>query len=72
MESLYRLQIVRADGSRVRWRPGGLEELDFIAACVDCICAKGVGFLKTEATVKRAIQEGIEETLNSLKERVDP
>jgi len=72
MESVYRLQIVRPDGSRVRWRPGGVEELNFIAACSERICAKGVGFLKTEATVKRAIQEGIEEALNSLKERIDP
>jgi hypothetical protein len=69
----YRLQIVFADGSKVRLRPGRQdEEGDLITACVNRIVSKGVGVFRTEASVKQAIEEGLREVFLDLKRGVRP
>ena len=62
--SRFLISIVREDGDKVFLRPGGTGERDLIQAIKD----KGIGFLKTEAKVIKAI----EEVLTELKSEVRP
>lgn len=61
------LQVVDREGVVVKTPFGAPMERDLIRACTEAIVAKGVGVLKTEAQVKRAIEAGITETVRSLK-----
>ena len=71
--SEYRLQIVFEDGSQVRFHPGAKsEEGALLTACVNQIVSKGVGLLKTETQVKRAIEIGLREVFTALKQGVHP
>jgi hypothetical protein len=70
--SEFRLAIVRADGQRVLLMPGGRAEHDLIQACADAILAKGVGVFRTEAHVRRAIEQGMHEALLAIKSDVLP
>lgn len=67
---VYMLQIVDAQGGRVAKFPsGGAVEKELIGSCTEAIVAKGVGMFRTEATVRAAIAEGIEETIHDLKRK---
>ena len=70
--SQFRVQIVRQDGAKVRFRPGSHEEHDLIAAVVSKAVSKGVGVFRTEAKVKQAITEAIREVLHDVKFAVLP
>ena len=71
--SAYRLQIVFEDGSAARFHHGAKsEEGDLLAACVNRIVAKGVGVFRTEAQVQSAIEEGLREVFQALKQGVRP
>ena len=69
---MFLISIIKTDGTRVRLRPGGRGEREFISTATAAILAKGVGFLKTEAHVKAAIEQGLTETLLALKSEVVP
>jgi hypothetical protein len=58
-----------ADREGVVWNTpfGSPMERDLIEACTAAIVAKGVGVFRTEAQVKRAIAQGITETVQALK-----
>ena len=61
------LQIIHDDGRVLQLKAGGPLEADLVAACTAAIVAKGVGILRTEAQVKRAIAAGIREAIQALK-----
>ena len=64
----FLLQIVNADDfAVVRIPAGGRLERDLVADITKAVVAKGVGFLKTEAQVKKAISTGIAEAFRDLK-----
>ena len=66
---IFWLQIVDTDG-RVATLPGGGKlEQDLIASMTNAIVAKGVGFFKTEASVRVAIAAGITDTINEIKQK---
>lgn len=69
MPQLFRLQIAFMDGTVVNIPPGGPLEVALVDECVKAISAKGIGFLKSEATVKAAIREGICDVVTALKQR---
>ena len=72
-EPVFRLQIVHADGSGVRFDGGSaferdlvaalcheiLEERDLVGTCRNEIVKRGVGFLRTEKHVSKDIEDGI-------------
>lgn len=65
---LFWLQIVDVNGKVVTLPDaGGKLERDLIAACTNAIVSKGVGVFKTEAQVRKAIEDGITETFTDLK-----
>lgn len=64
---LFLLQISDRNGVVVRFAAGGHVERDFIAICTAAIVKRGVGFLKTEAVVKQAIEDGITQAIRDLK-----
>lgn len=67
MKVIFLLQIVDGHGVVVRL-PGGTKlEQDLVGAFTEAIASRGVGYFKSEATVKRAIREGITETIRLLK-----
>ena len=51
----------------VRFPGGSALERDFVLACTDAICQRGVGVLKSEAQVRQAIAAGIGDTITALK-----
>lgn len=65
----FLLQIVDATEpyAVVRLPAGGALERDLVQTCVEAIVAKGVGFGKTEAHVRRAIDEGMTDAIRALK-----
>lgn len=89
MRPVFLLQIVKPDGAVVQLpEAGGRLERDLIAVCTrvilkyaaPAIVAEGVGFLKTEAQVTRAIEtglpqaveRGITEVIHDLKWETEP
>ena len=66
---LYLLQIVDAAAPHavVRIPAGGLLERDLVHVCTEAIVSKGVGFFRTEAQVRRAIEQGITDAIRDLK-----
>lgn len=62
--SAFLIRIARKDGAPVYLYPNGKGERDL----VDAIVAKGVGFLRTEAQVRKAI----EDVLLDLRSEVVP
>lgn len=73
MASRFKLQIIDTVTNTVsEWSPGSPIEVDFVKACVHRIVGKGVGFLKTEAQVTKAIEEGLAEVIWELKAKVRP
>ena len=71
---MFLLQIVYPDGTVLRGAPGRANpfEMDLVAACKKAIVARGVGVGRTEAQVARAIEDGIIEAIQDLKNRVRP
>ena len=69
--SEFRLQIVYEDGAMLRGEPGrgGAFEIDLRGAIRSAILSRGVGLFRSEASVSKAIEEGIEEALMGLKSR---
>jgi hypothetical protein len=61
------LQVADRDG--VVWKTpfGAPMERDLIQAMTAAIVAKGVGVFRTEAQVRRAIEQGMTETVQALK-----
>jgi hypothetical protein len=51
---------------------GGKGEQDLVDAITDAVISRSVGMLRTTAQVERAVREGIEEVLLSLKQEVVP
>ncbi len=72
MSSKFQITITRTDHKPVTFRPGGGHERDLVNAIVTKVISKGVGFFKTEAKVKEAIQQSLEEILYELKSEVKP
>ena len=73
MASAYLLQIVYADGSRpTQFLAGGQGERDIVDALTKAILSRKVGFLRTEAQVRRAIEAGIHEVFHGLKAEARP
>lgn len=66
-EPVFRLKLVYPDGSELVFDGGGVFERELIVACREAIVKRGVGVMRTEAQVKRAIDEGMAEALLSLK-----
>lgn len=66
-EQVFWLQITDKQGVVVPITPGRGLEVEFIAACEAAIVSRGVGFLKSEATVRQAVREGITSVLRDLK-----
>lgn len=66
-EPLFRLCLTYADGTKLPIRAGGVEERDFLALCKQAVLAQGVGFLKTEAQVARALEIGLTQALMTVK-----
>lgn len=67
MKRLFYLQILDAQTGEVAvFRERRLER-EFVEACVTAIAAKGVGVFRTEAAVKQAIRDGMEEAIHDLK-----
>lgn len=67
-KQLFLIQIVDTDSGTVVQLPGGGQlEQDLIQSVTDAVVAKGVGFLKTEAQVRVAIQAGFTETIRKMK-----
>lgn len=64
---MFLLQIVTPDGMVVRFPGGGPLEREFVDTCVATIVAKGVGALKSQATVAANIRDGITEAIYALK-----
>lgn len=57
-------------GAAAHLVPGGQGERDLVAAATKAIVAKGVGMFRTEAQVKAAIEEGLQDVLRDLKSEV--
>jgi hypothetical protein len=71
MASRFRMQIVdTVTGDVVEYEPGRRVETEFVSDCINRIVAQGVGFFKTEATVKAAVEAGIKEAIFELKTQV--
>lgn len=72
MPSRYQLQIVQLDTGRVvvAWPPGREEERDLIAAIVEGVRARGVGWFQGEAKVTQAVREVVESVLMNAKRQV--
>lgn len=51
---------------------GGQLERDLVQAITTEIMSRGVGFFKTEAMVRKAVEEGIEKVLYDLKRATVP
>lgn len=71
----YRLQIVDEEDQIVMSGPPGAKgpfEVDLIARCTEAIAARGVGLLKTEAQVRAAIREGMEQVFRAYKTEARP
>lgn len=67
---MFLLQITYPDGTVVRGIPGIANpfERDLIAACTAAILARGAsGMFRTEAQVRRAIEDGMTDALLELK-----
>lgn len=67
MEPTFKLQIVYPDGKALPFTAGSSFECNLIASCKAAILKRGVGFLRTEATVAQAIDEGMQEAILALK-----
>lgn len=67
----FKLQIIYPDGSALPFVAGRENpfEIDLKAALKAAILKRGVGFLKTEAQVGIAIDDGFDEALMTLKEK---
>lgn len=65
---MFYLQIAEAQTGRVAVFADRRLEVDFVEACVQAIASKGVGLLRTEAQVRQAIREGLDETIRGLKD----
>lgn len=64
----FLIQIVDGETGQVVVLPGGGRvERDLIVACTDAAVARGVGFLRTEAHVRWAIDGGITDAVRALK-----
>ncbi len=59
-------------GAQAKLRPGGSAEKNLVEQAVNAIVKKGVGVFKTEAQVRKAIQEGLTEAIRSAKSDVEP
>lgn len=64
---LFKLQIVYPDGTPLTFEAGSRFERDLVESIIKTIMPKGVGFFKTEAKVRMAIEEGIKEAIWDLK-----
>ncbi len=64
---MFKLQLVYPDGETIRFNGGGQFEMDLVEACTQAIVKRGVGVFRTEAHVRQAITEGIEEAVRGLK-----
>lgn len=69
---MFVITVADTDGKRVSIRPGGQAERDLVNEVKQRLKDKGVGFLRTEATVLAAVDEAITETLYALKSDVMP
>ena len=70
--SRFRVVIMKEDGTFAVLHPGGKGERDMTQAITEQVIEKGVGFFKTEAQVKLAVEEAISEVLHELKSEVEP
>ena len=66
---VFKLALIYPDGTSLPITAGGPVEIDLKAACKAAILSKGVGMFRTEAQVAQAIDEGITETIQALKDR---
>ncbi len=66
-EPVFRLQIVYPDGSNLMFDGGSAFERDLIRSCRESIMKRGVGVLRTEKQVAKAITEGMTEAIMGLK-----
>lgn len=64
---LFKLQLVYPDGTPLTFEAGSRFERDLVEEIVRKVMSKGVGFLKTEAHVRKDIEEGIKEAIWELK-----
>ncbi len=66
--TLFYLQIANVKTGDVVTLPGGSRlETDLIAACVDEVLKRKVGFFRTENHVKQAVEEGMTTVIHNLK-----
>jgi hypothetical protein len=64
---VFKLQIVHPDGTPITFPAGGVFERDLIAAVTDAVVRRGVGVFRTEAHVRAAVADGMQEVLVGLK-----
>jgi len=71
MASSFLMQIVnKSNGEIVQFEPGLSVEVNFVDACVTKILEKGVGLGRTSKHVANDIRDGIEETIQELKNKI--
>lgn len=70
--SEYRIAIVHESGNAILLHPGSRGERDLVESVVAAAVAKDIGFLRTEAQVKKAIEDAFNEVLFNLKCEVCP
>lgn len=68
-EPLFWIQIVDKEGVVAKLPGGGALEAELIDLIANTIVAKGVGLLRSEATVNQRIREGTKEAIMSLKRK---
>lgn len=64
---MFLLQIVYPNGEVVQLPAGGRLEMALVDEIVAGAKDRGIGFLKTEAQVERALREGIAQALYNFK-----
>jgi hypothetical protein len=71
--SRFRISIIDTEtGQQALLVPGGSGERDLIQAATDDIVSRGVGYFKSEAAVRTAVEQGLRAAILAVKKEVRP